>query len=190
MSYKDFYDHCQTLTPKVRRNDLMAKALEINGIPKIQTRKTDLNTKVCRGFYLSARNIEHPFVKQHGCHLIVLPREGLNVCEERFVWVKELMHVFDDPKEATDTGENFERVLNELQPGAMERSLQTMSEIRSFWMALAALCPESARIQFEKDRSAGHVNDYGIALKLRIPKQYVPLLFGDRFINIRNQLLK
>lgn len=190
MSYKELYAFCQTLTPKIHRNNLRDKTLELTGIPKIKTVKTTLDISICRGFYLSAKNKENKFVQQNGYHLIVLARSGLNPCWERFVYVKELMHSFDDPEEATDSGECFEKVLTELQPGTLERSSQTMSELKCFWMALAALCPEKGRIEFKEQRKSGHIDDYGIALQLKIPRHYVPLLFEDRYEAIISKILK
>lgn len=182
MSYQEFHKFAQTLTPKIQRNNLRDKVLELTGIPKIRTAMTPLDPTVCRGFYLSAKNQSNTLVKQHGCHLIVLPQKGiLNPCWERFVYVKELMHAFDDPAEATDSGNAFETVLNELQSGGSEISPQTKSELKCFWMALASLCPEVHRAEFEVQRRAGHIDDFGIATKLKIPKQYVPHLFSQRF---------
>jgi len=105
MPYKDLYEYCQTLTPKISRNTIKNKALELSGVPSVRIVKTGLDTTICRGFYLSAKNNNHRLVQQLGSHVIVLARDGLNYCWERFVVVKELMHLFDDPISATDTGE-------------------------------------------------------------------------------------
>jgi hypothetical protein len=52
-------------------------------------------------------------VEQFGSSVVVVAR-GLNRCWERFVYVKELMHVFDGVDEATDSGEKFESMLEGL----------------------------------------------------------------------------
>jgi hypothetical protein len=92
------------------------------------------------------------------------------------------MHVFDDPLKSTGSGEIFDKLLSDLSlPGVLEPSAQWRSEIDGIWMALAVLCPENYRQEFEKQRAAGHLDDYAIALQLRIPKKYVPLLFNPIF---------
>ncbi|MBF0562889.1 MAG: hypothetical protein HQL37_12925 [Alphaproteobacteria bacterium] len=181
MTFSQLYDHCQTLLPKIKRNDLKDKVIELSCRGKIRTMKTTLDVASCRGFYLSAGNCDHQFVKQHGSTVIVLAR-GLNPCWERFVFTKELMHHFDDPAEASDSGDKFERMLEDLVPGGRERSPQADSEVACFWMALAVLCPESYRKKFDAERRAGRLDDYAIALQLRIPQVYVHRLFEDQYL--------
>lgn len=178
MPYHDLYKFCQTLEPAVSRKVLRKEVLGLTNTEKIREGRTTLDTKKCRGFFLSANNSEHPLVKQYGSNVIVLARE-MNNCWDRFVYVKELMHLFDDIEEATDTGEEFEGLLTELLLNTMERSPQLMSEIKCFWMALAAMCPEKYRTEYKQKREDGFLDDYGIALKLKIPTEYVPLLFTD-----------
>jgi len=183
VSYQALYAHCQTLTPHIHRNEIRDKAKALTGVASLAVMKTGLDVAFCRGFYLSARNTEHRLVIQHGGHVIILAREGLNRCWERFVFIKELMHLFDDPEEATDTGDQFEKLLAEfMAPGAAGRSPQMNSEIKCFWMALGVLCPEPNRLEFQAEREKGQIDDYSIALRLRIPEQYVPSLFHPEFL--------
>jgi hypothetical protein len=121
MSFKLLYAHVQTLTTKINRNHLRDKVIDLAGRGPVRTLKTTLDTEKCRGFYLSARNLTHRMVQQHGANLIVLAR-GLNYCWERIVYVKELMHLFDDPDEAADTGAKFESLLSELNTGSSKPS--------------------------------------------------------------------
>lgn len=150
--------------------------------------KTEMDVNVCRGFYLSANNKEHPIVKQFGTDVIVLAR-SLNECWTRFVFIKELMHLFDKPQEATDTGAAFETLLGELTGPPITRSEQYLSEIECFWMALAALCPENVRQELVTQRASGHIDDYEIALKLMIPKQFIPSLCSPQFPAILRGIL-
>lgn len=188
MSYKELYDYCQTLTPKISREQIKKKVLEITG-SSIRIMKTTLDTEICRGYYLSGKNVEHPIVKQFGSNVIVMAR-GLNNCWERFVYVKELMHLFDEPEEFTSSSVEFDRLLTDLQSlGTMELSVQAVSDAKCLWMALAAFCPEALRKQFEQQRNAKLVDDYSIALQLKIPTQYVPLLFDDRYTKTLSAIL-
>lgn len=185
MTFSALYNHCQTLEPKISRNVVRDKVLELTGIEKIRTFKTSLDITKCRGFFVSPRNKDHPVVKVTGSHAIVLAREGLNYCWERFVYVKELMHAFDDPEHAADSGEDFERMLSDLTPGAgVPLSPQGASEINCFWMALAVLCPEKMRLHYKVEREAQRMDDYAIALQLRIPQGYVRRLFEEKYVGL------
>jgi hypothetical protein len=188
--FKDLYVFCQTLNPKVSRRLIEKKTLEITSVPKVSAMMTTLDITVCRGFFLSAKNKEHPVVKQFGCDVIVLARDQ-NYCWERFVYTKELMHLFDKDDEPTDTALKFEKLLADLEvPSATsEPSKQLISERKGIWMALACLCPEKNRIEFEELLNNNYIDNYGIALKLRIPEQYVPLLFQSRYNAIIKTLL-
>lgn len=189
--FRDLYNYCQTLNPKVSRRLVELKTLEITGVEKVKAMKTTLDISVCRGFFLSAQNKDHWIVKQHGCDVIVLARDQ-NYCWERFVYTKELMHLFDNDDEPTDSAEKFEKLLTDLEmPSATsEPSKQLLSERKGIWMALSCLCPEKHRIEFEELLKNNYIDNYGIALKLRIPEQYVPLLFQSRYKLIIETLLE
>lgn len=189
--FKDLYDFCQNLDPKVSRRQVEQKTLEITDVKKIKAIKTTLDTTACRGFFLSAQNTEHRIVQQLGCDVIVLARDQ-NYCWERFVQTKELMHLFDSDDEPTNSAEKFEKLLTDLEvPSAMGApSKQIISDIKGFWMALACLCPEKHRVEFENLRDKEHIDNYGIALQLRIPEQYVPLLFQPRYKKIIEGLIE
>ncbi|MCF8178461.1 MAG: hypothetical protein K9J74_08130 [Sulfuritalea sp.] len=184
------YEFCQTLEPKVSRRDIQNKALEITGIASVKAVKTTLDTQKVRGFFLSAKNTEARIVQQLGCNVIVLARD-LNYCWERFVFTKELMHLFDTDDEKTGTEESFDGLLSEfevLKPGA--HSSQLVADVRGLWMALACLCPEKHRLEFIEQLEKGHIDHYGIALRLRIPQMYVPHLLRSDFKEIVESLLK
>ncbi len=184
MSFNQLYDFCQTLEPVkhnepiVHQNVVKNKALELTGIESIRTMMDDLDASRMRGYYLSAENKDHQFVKQTGGAVIVLAR-GMNRCWKRFTYVKELMHVFDREEELVSSPESFEKVLSEITTSTIE-SPQGKSETKGFWMALSVLCPEKHRLLFEELRMANQIDDYAIALQLRIPELYVPHLFSPK----------
>jgi hypothetical protein len=132
--------------------------------------------------YLSVKNSDHQFVKQHGCHIIVLARD-LPKEWHHFIYLKEVMHLFDDPLAATDSGDKLEQLLTDFSsPFDWENaSPQYKSEIRCFWMALGIMCPEKVRQTYIKQREDGSFDEYAAALQLRIPQGYVPRLFDRRF---------
>jgi hypothetical protein len=187
MSYKLLYDHCQILTPKISRRDIRAKSLELTGIPVIKHCINSMDVNVCRGMYLTPKNDASKIVSNIGKHVIVTAR-GLNYCWERFVYVKELMHVFGGMNDATDSGDKFEILLNEFSNPSNTPSESMKSEIDAFWMALGVLCPETKRQEFLRKRVANEIDDYSIACTLRIPEEYVPQLFVTSYLKIMDSL--
>lgn len=189
MSYEDLYNHCQNLSPKVSRADIIPRAQQLTG-RTVAKRYSSMDPTILSGYFLSSSNQEHPIIKQHnGSDVIVLSR-GLNYCWKRLVEIKETMHLFDTPDERISTPEQFEALINAFsgppQPPSQLITAQYMSEGKAFWMALGVLCPETARRELMRQRNAGAINDYGIALQLRIPEFYVPWLFIPNFTEVIN----
>ena len=91
------------------------------------------------------------------------------------------MHLLDGAESATDTGETFDRVLTEIGGSTVKQSAATNAEISAWWKALAVLCPERVRQDLLKEKELGHITDYGVALRLRIPEFYVPYLLSKDF---------
>ncbi|WP_133248033.1 hypothetical protein [Comamonas sp. JNW] len=177
--FKELYDYCQTLSPKVKRNSVIDKIKELTN-QKVRCVKTTLDTEIVRGYFLSAANTEHSLVREHGFNVIVLAR-GLNDCWERFVNVKEAMHLLDSAEELTDTKDKFEQLLIDWVQSVGSREEQQVSDIRAIWMTLACLCPEHSRLEFEAKWHKGQIDDFGVALALSIPKLYVQLLFRPTY---------
>jgi hypothetical protein len=179
--YKDLYQYAQNLKIPVSRNVLRDKAVEISGVPKVSHVRTGMDLGVTRGLWLTPQNSNHHLVTQCGNNVIVTARD-LNRCWERMVYLKELMHLFDEPSEVTSNREDFDNLLAEFASlGPIERSPQMTSEIIALWRALAILCPETQRQEFAAEREAITVDDYEIALRLRIPQVQVPRLFSPAF---------
>lgn len=180
---KELHDFCQTFDcpPALKRNVIRAKAEELAGA-RVKIIKASLETIASRGIFVSGANKEHSLNKiAEGNPLIVLARD-LNRCWERLVQTKELMHLFDSDHEKTATATDFEKLLNDFAvPTPGDDSPQMSSEVKALIMALACLCPEKARAQFKADCEKGHIDHYGIALQLRVPTLYVPLVLSDRF---------
>lgn len=179
MGYKTLYDFSQTLEPKIKRNDLRDKAVEIAGKGAVRVVRDELNVEVCRGYFLSAQNKEHRIVQQLGCNVIVMAR-GMNKCWDRFVFTKELTHLFDTDTQFTNSPEKLETVIAELL-GFNHTSEQYFAEIDGVWKALGLLCPEKHRQEAVNQRKAKHIDDYGIALKFRIPQKYIGLLLSEEY---------
>lgn len=187
--YGDLYAYCQGLAPPICRNLIKAKVLEITGVTALSIRATGLDENLIYGYYFSARNAEHPAVRQEKGPVIVVAR-SLNRCWKRFVIVKELMHMFDDPLEHMSTAVDLESVLTHfLSPASRTFTPQMLSEIRCLWMALACFCPEEIRQELQAKRAAGLISDRDIADKIRIPEKYIPNLFDPRYKEVVGGLI-
>lgn len=181
MPYSELYDYAQTLSVPVSRNLLRDKAILLAGVPRVAHARAGMDLDVTRGLWLTPTNTDHHLVKQFGTHVIVTGRD-LNKCWERMVYVKELMHLFDDDTGKASSVADFDSLLAEFaSQGPIERSPQMTSEIVALWRALAILCPERLRLEFAAERAAVKVDDYEIALRLRIPQYHVPRLFSPTF---------
>ena len=99
------------------------------------------------------------------------------------------MHAFDNPEQAVDTGDAFDTQLQDLSGPATTLSTPGEAEYESFWMALGILCPEQRRLQYRDRLAAKQADHYSIALELRIPELYVPLLFEARYEQLIKKLI-
>lgn len=189
MTYVDLHQHCSGLEPYIKRAAIYDGVLKIKGIQRVAHVIMDLDPTVCRGLYLSARNTNHPFVRQNGGHVIATAR-GLTPVWQRFVFIKELMHVFDDPDEATDSGDAFENLLSEFtQPSAAKWSPQMEAEIDSFWMATSVICPEPSRKELATRVLDDPTQLQVIAKEVGIPDTIVARLFSATYEQTITNLL-
>ena len=188
MSYKELYKFCQQQSIPVSRKIIADKALELTNRPPIKLWRADMDINRLRGFYLSADNVDHQFVRQCKGQSIVVTARGLNNCWERFVVTKELMHLFDNPLESAGTTRDLDDLLALFTSEPLSRTAPMTSEIRAFWMALACLCPEHIRQDFDRKLNTGEVTVSAIAKALLIPEQYVPQLFVPQFKQMMSKL--
>jgi hypothetical protein len=154
--------------------------IELTEADKITVIRSGLDTNVCRGYWLTPKNVLHPLVKQHGSYIVVTARDN-NPCWERFVVVKEMMHLFDTEEQKAKDADAFGRLLSEFSAPMSPYTPQFNAEIDSFWQSLAVLCPQANRVEFRKELDALTTDPYQIALKLKMPESYVHRLFEPRF---------
>lgn len=189
--YKQLYNSVQGLhQPKVKREFIRDETLALTGHSSVHPIMTgDLDTDLCRGYFISAANKESRFVQQVGGNNVIVIARDQSKCWQRFVFIKELMHLFDEDGELTGTEASFETVLTELSVTNPTPSKQTQAESRCFWMALALVCPEKFRLEFDKKRKLKHVDDYGIAVQLKIPEEHVFHLLRPDYLEIIANLI-
>lgn len=186
--FKEVYDHCQTLTPVVHRNSVISKIVEVTGTP-VRSGRVPLDIKVSRGIFISNSNTSHPLYKKFGGNIIILAKP-LNPCWERFINVKEAMHLMDDEAEMTDSSDKFETLLNDwCSIPDMGTHAPGLSDLVAMGMALACLCPETSRREYAEQLAAKHMDHFAIAVKLKIPEYHVPLLFSPIYDKLLGVLI-
>lgn len=187
LKLKKLYDFCQTLSvpPRIKRHLIADKITELTGL-EARVFIVDLDTEVCRGLFLSGCNGDVPLVRMADGKSVIAIARGLNRCWDRFVQIKELMHLFDAEEEKTSSAEAFKHLLTEfaVRLPEFDTSKQMDSEVRALVMALACLCPEAKRLEFVEARRRGEIDNYQVAVQLRIPEFYVQTLLVPRFAEI------
>lgn len=146
-----------------------------------------LDPSICRGLYISLSS-SHPYARQFGCDVVVVSRQLAenNYCWDRYITVKEMMHIFDGVAEACDTGEKFDALLAEFSMGDNPNKGEPhiVSETTCFWRALGLFCNERNRKDLLGKTLSGELTHYDVALRLRIPEAYVQFLFHPNFSGI------
>lgn len=186
MPFLELYQHCQHLTIPVSRKHIKAKAFALAGVT-VRHGYRDTVPGGMRGYFVDA-DPSSPLAANIGTHFIITQRD-LPKPWQRFIYTKELMHLFDTLEERITSGEILERVLNEFQ-GAEDACVQSHSETKGFWMALMLLCPEEKRQEYIQMKRDNQIDDYGIASALDIPEQIARHLTGNLYEVKRAEILE
>lgn len=183
MSFLDLYEAVQSLDGKVSTKWLKDEAIRLSSITRVKELWTSvLDASYIRGFYIEGP-LSPPVPLERSEALIVLAR-SLDRQHRRFVYTKELMHVFDTPAEKANTAEKFESQAERLCDPTSEPSPQTRAEAKAFWRALAVLCQEHRRLEYKRALDSGQQSIEVIATSLQIPAVYARNLFRDDFPQI------
>jgi hypothetical protein len=184
MSFRALYDHCQGLGTPVAPEEIRKKLRELLPSRPVRVLSLDLDPQKICGTYISPRNEDNLYYNggTPGAGVICISKH-LNFCWSRFVQVKELMHLFDDPLAHTSTGDELERLLGHFcdNISTNRRSEQMQSEYECFWMALSLMCPEHMRVDLARKRESHSITEREIAEQLKIPEKCVPALFAESY---------
>jgi len=184
MSFKELYDHRQGLGERIELADIRRKLRQIIPNRPFQVVATSLKPEVLLGAYMAPKNEDTLFVgAAPGAAAIIVSNE-LNLCWGRFVQLKELMHLFDNPFHYTNNAEEFESLVvgmcEPLEPTGT-RSGQIQSEYECMWMSLALVCAEERRVELQRMRSEKKISDSDVAELLKMPERFVPILFESNY---------
>ncbi len=111
----------------------------------------------------------------------ILYAESMNLCWERFVCCKEMMHIFDAPKAVSCTSEQIDALTSSLVSSYIGNlSDSYLAEHDAVISALRVLAPIGAIKKLNDAYGERKKSDYDIARYFRIPEMFVPILFsGD-----------
>lgn len=183
MSFRSLYDQAQQLSGKISTNWLRERAIELSSITKVKEQWSGiLDTSSIRGFYVEGP-IGPPVPLANNESMIVLAR-SLDRHMRRFVYTKELMHVFDLPNEIADTSEKFDIQAERLGDPSAALSPQFMAERKAFWRAVAVLCQEERRVAYLKALEDKRMSLEVISTSLQMPPRFARHLFRDDFPGI------
>lgn len=104
-----------------------------------------------------------------------------NMCKKRFIWCKELMHIFDTEDGCVKSELEYRGLLNEIELKPIDPSEGYLSENTAKWLALMVLAPKIQRDQLKNKAHNEGMTNYDVALKLRIPEVIVSSLFSDYY---------
>lgn len=180
--FRELYEFRQGLSLQIDPMQVKAKLRELLPHRSAVIAKSKLDPSLMAGYYISARNADIAFhnAVPTGSSLILISN-SLNVCWTRFVMVKELLHLCDDPLHSTNNADEFEQLLVGIHGGLVAPTQQVESEYNCMWLALALMCREEDRLEFERHRDAGALSDLDIATQLRMPERFVTALFNPDY---------
>lgn len=192
MAFSHLYAKVQTKTAPISTRWLRECAMEHSVITRVKEQWSSIiEGTAVRGFYIEGP-IGPPIpLKDHEV-LITIAR---NVCTgplgdhwRRFIYTKELMHVFDEDDEKADTREKFDLQIERFGDPDIPMSKQFRAEQKAFWRALMALCPEVERKRFKALQEKHEISHTVIAAALRIPVGPTRELLRDDFDVITSKL--
>lgn len=184
MSYSKLYAYCQAqpANAHISRRDLVLQASELKGDGRVQIYETGINTALFRAMFFVPNCDNHWSKLAKGRPCILIARD-LEPDWKRFVTIKELMHLFDQPLDYVGTEDDFGSLLEQLStpPITSKPSPGFVSENRAFYMALGVICPEVRRQEYVRGVDNGKISPDDIAKDLKIPVAYVHLLLHPVF---------
>lgn len=193
MSYKDLYRYIQEQPSPIDLQIVRQKIADLLPGRRVQIRSSSMDPNKLLGYYVSSRNADAAFYAglPAGAAVIVI---GGSLDEKwaRYVQLKELMHLFDDPLQATTTAEELASLLSGLCDSVIGKSItpQATSEYICMWMAIGLLCPELKRVELQNRRDARDISDIELSEELMCPARMIPALFSPNYKTIITEIIE
>jgi hypothetical protein len=143
-----------------------------------------IDAAALRGFYIEGP-IGPPVPLKEKEALIVLSRA---ICLgsqgdywRRFIYTKELMHVFDTAEEKTDNRDKFDKQIQRLKDANAEMTPHYKAEVRAYWRALGALCLEKKRLEYKAQLAKDEISWEVVSASLSLPVAVIRWMMGDNY---------
>lgn len=185
MPFSDLLDDINAMsTPVVAINrDVVPLVKTHSSQDVVEFVRAELDTEISFGHCIRYREKSLPY-SESDWTIEVRYADSLNVCWQRFVCCKELMHAFDPPEAHTNTAAKFTELVTNLELESVVDKPAILAERSAVWKAMAVLAPSRLISTFDDAYKKGLVSDYEIALILRIPEFYVPHIMSEGFDDI------
>lgn len=188
MSFSKLYAEVQQQQGRISTKWLRERAIALSHITAIKEQWSSvMDDHAIRGLYIEGP-LGPPVPLNENQALIVLAR---SMCTRpdgphwrRMVLTKELMHVFDEKDEKADSPETFDRQIEKFADPNAAISPQFVAEAKAYWRALAVLCQEEKRREFERQVAASEISFEVVAVTLHLPVLYVRELLRTDFGSI------
>jgi hypothetical protein len=189
MSFSKLYDAIQCVDGRISTRWLRDKAIELSTFTRIKEQWSGLiDPAYMQGFFIQGP-MGPPIPLMESEALITLARE-LGPHRRRFVYTKELMHIFDADEEKADTPEKFDAQTERFGDPSAPTSPQFMAEQKAFWRAVSVLCQEKRRVEYKLALDAGQTSLTVISTALQIPPVYARHLFREEFQTILAHIME
>jgi hypothetical protein len=183
MSFSLLYDAVQQHEGRLSTKWLRDEALAVSRITLIKEQWTGvLDTASMRSFYIEGP-LGPPVPLEENQALIVLAR-SLDRKWRRFLYVKELMHIFDTLDELTDTPEKLDALLERFTDPRADATPQFRAENKALFRALSLYCSEERRLEYRRALSDREMSLDVIAAALGLPVTFARLLFRNDYLRI------
>lgn len=141
----------------------------------------DMDAKILRGVMSRYTRHEGVYTLPVLVTEIEYPKRA-NICWERMICCKELMHLFDSKSEETRTQKEIIELTSALtSPVEVNFGEDFFAEHMAIFKALLLLAPIKIVEQMREHYSNGTKKPYDIALFFRIPEHYVSILFSPAY---------
>jgi hypothetical protein len=186
LPFKTLYNRRQTEGVHLPLNWYVEDAKELSWVENsIQIKRTAaLPKSYLRGFIVR----HNPGFMPHAMssNYTIFIADGLSREFERFVIIKELMHLYFGPNGggiyATDNAVVFENHMQEMFAASADiRSHQVEGEKRGLWMAISVLTPENERQAFLQRMAADEMSVEDVAAILKVPIHTTKALLSSQY---------
>jgi hypothetical protein len=182
MSFIALYDAVQKIPGKISTKWLRDRAIELSDFTPVREQWSGvIDPQYIQGFFIEGP-LEPPIRLDEHEALITLARSvGIDKPRRRFVYTKELMHLFDTAEEKADTPEKFDAQAERFGDPSAPTSSQFKAELKAFWRAVAVLCQEERRLEYKAALDLGTTSLPVVATALQIPAVYARHLFREEY---------